>query len=61
MCPPDTTAFDAWAYKSSFDAVPGTSGFAASKNASNDEVHVVVVDKNGAFTGTRGTILETYP
>ena len=61
MCPPDATAFDAWTYKSSFDAVPGTSGYAAGKNASNDEVHVVVVDKDGAFTGTRGSILETYP
>ena len=61
MCPPDTTAFDAWAYKSSFDTVPGTSTYAAGKGASNDEVHVAVIDKEGAFTGTRGTVLETYP
>ena len=61
MCPPDTTAFDAWAYKSSFDTVPGTSTYASGKGASNDEVHVAVIDKEGAFTGTRGTVLETYP
>ena len=61
MCPPDTTAFDAWTYKSSFDTVPGTSTYASGKGASNDEVHVAVIDKDGAFTGTRGTVLETYP
>lgn len=61
MCPPDTTAFDAWTYKSSFDTVPGTSTYASGKGASNDEVHVAVIDKEGAFTGTRGTVLETYP
>ncbi len=61
MCPPDTTAFDAWTYKASFDTVPGTSTYASGKNASNDEVHVAVIDKDGAFTGTRGTVLETYP
>ena len=61
MCPADATAFDNWTYKSSFDARPGTSAYATKFNAENDEVHVVVVDKNGAFTGTQGTILETYP
>ena len=61
MCPPDTTAFDAWTYKSSFDTVPSTSTYAAGKGASNDEVHVAVVDKDGAFTGTKGTLLETFP
>ena len=35
--------------------------FAAENDGTNDEVHVVVVDKNGGFTGTKGTVLETYP
>lgn len=26
----------------------------------NDEIHLVVIDTNGAFTGTRGTVLEKY-
>jgi len=65
VCPPDSDAatqpFDGWTYKSSFDAAPGTSTYAASKSATKDEVHVAVVDQDGSFTGTAGTVLETYP
>lgn len=61
MCPANGTAFTAWSYASSFDAQPSSSRFASLTNASNDEVHVVVVDKNGKFSGTSGTILETFP
>ena len=61
ICPPRDSAFTNWAYKSEFDAVPGTSDFATKANASNDEIHVVVIDKNGKLTGTKGTILERYP
>jgi len=61
VCPPDATAFNAWAYKSEFDAVPGTSNYASQAGASNDEIHLVVVDSDGEFTGTRGTVLERYP
>ena len=55
------TKFDSWAYASSFDARPSTSSFASGKGASGDEMHVVVVDEDGLFTGTRGTVLETFP
>ena len=64
LCPADSTGtvFDGWRYKSSFDAAPVTTSFASVvKQASNDEVHVAVVDQAGLITGTRGTILETYP
>lgn len=52
--------FNVWEYKSYFDAAPGTSSHAQGKLATNDEVHLVVVDENGDFTGTRGEILETF-
>jgi hypothetical protein len=39
---------------------PGTSGYAASRNSSNDELHVVVVDDSGKISGTSGTILESF-
>jgi hypothetical protein len=55
------THFDAWTYKSYFDAVPGTSAFVSSVGGSNDEMHIVVVDEDGLFTGTSGTVLETFP
>ena len=55
------SAFDTWEYKSEFDAKPETSNFIEDKNGQNDEIHVVVVDAQGKFTGTKGTVLETYP
>jgi hypothetical protein len=62
LCPADSSEpFNSWTYKSSFDAKPGTSSFASSKSASNDEVHVAVIDQDGDFTGTAGSVLETFP
>ena len=55
------TDFDAWAYASNFDAAPGTSAYAAARSGSNDEIHVIVIDEDGAFTGVPGTILEKFP
>jgi hypothetical protein len=46
-----------------FDAVPGTSEYvkAASANVNaNDELHVVIYDTLGTWTGVPGTILEKY-
>ena len=39
---------------------PGTSAYAAERNAENDELHVVVVDDDGSVTGVRGNILEKH-
>ena len=62
VCPfsPADSAFNDWTYKNEFDQAPGTSGAALKVGAINDEAHVVVVDKDGSFTGTRGTVLERY-
>ena len=49
-----------WKYYDLFDKAPGTSPAAAAKGGSNDELHVVVVDEDGAITGTKGDVLETY-
>jgi len=58
-----STIFSGWAYKSSFDGAPGTSAWAADRSGTitNDEVHVAVVDEDGKFSGTPGTVLETFP
>jgi len=53
--------FTSWPSASSFDAAPGTSVTAAAKGSSNDEFHLSVVDSDGLVTGTRGTVLETFP
>lgn len=55
------TAFNAWTYGSFFDGPPGTSDYADRYGSSNDEIHVVVVDEDGLFTGTPGKVLETFP
>lgn len=64
-CAPDsagaTQPFAAWTYKSSFDGAPTTSDYATGKSATLDEMHVAVVDRLGEFTGTAGTVLETFP
>lgn len=57
----DSSVLSSWAYASSFDAAPGTSTFATNKNASRDEMHLVVIDQGGLLTGTVGTVLERYP
>jgi len=44
-----------------FPGIPGTSVQAAAAGASNDEIHVVVVDSGGLFTGTKNTVLEIFP
>jgi len=63
VCPQDIgdSAYGTWAYRNSFDAAPGTSIHAEAAGATNDEVHVAVVDQGGAFSGTAGTVLEVFP
>ena len=43
-----------------FNGLPGTSVAASAAGASNDEIHIVVVDAGGLFTGTKGAVLETF-
>lgn len=46
--------------KKLFDAAPGTSNYARTLGGLNDEVHVLVLDKGGLFTGVPGSVLEKY-
>jgi len=56
-----TNAFNNWAYKGSFDGATGTSAFAETLGATNDEIHIAVVDRDGGITGVANTVLETFP
>lgn len=51
-----------WEFFNVVDAAPGISNYVASagNTAARDEVHIVVVDQDGEFSGTPGTILEVY-
>lgn len=45
-----------------FDAIPGTSTFAVQQGNSSakDEIHILVIDEDGLFTGTKNTVLERF-
>ena len=52
-----------WEYYNQVDVAPGQSQYTAQKNTNTavvDEVHVVVVDEDGGFTGAPGSVLEVY-
>jgi hypothetical protein len=57
----NTSLFSSWSYSSYFTSAPGTSDYASAVGGSNDEMHVVVIDAGGLFTGQQGTVLEVYP
>ena len=65
----DTAVNRYWEYFGSFDRAPGQSDYlanlyaqdpAAANGAAQDELHVVVVDNKGLFTGVPGSILERF-
>jgi len=63
FCPGDSdgTVFTNWDYEDYFDGAPGTSSYASSRDGKWDEMHVIVIDKDGEISGTPGTILEKFP
>lgn len=58
----DTTIYRNWEYYNAVDSAPGQSSYVAQfgNTVANDEIHVVVADEDGEFTGVPGTILEVY-
>ena len=64
ICPADNTVFNSWGstdtYHDEFDSAPGTSAWAAERSCTNDELHVIVIDEDGEWTGTPKTVLETF-
>jgi phage tail sheath protein FI len=49
-----------WRYYDLVSSAPGTSPYVLARSGSGDELHVVVIDRDGEVTGTPGEILETY-
>lgn len=56
----DSATFDTWDFKNEFNSAPGTSTWAANAGSSGDELHIIIIDEDGAWSGTKGTILEKY-
>ena len=49
-----------WQYADEFGVAPSTSPYTTGNNGSNDEMHVIVVDEDGVFSGSANTVLEKY-
>jgi len=56
----DANTYQAWAYNTSFTGAPSTSTSVAAIGGSNDEMHVIVIDEDGLWTGTAGSVLERF-
>ena len=61
----DSSTYSTWssAYKALFSAAPATSVYAANTSnntASNDELHILVIDEDGKISGVPGQVLEKY-
>lgn len=51
-----------WEFNKNFTVAPGQGSTVAAygNTAAQDELHIIVVDEDGKFTGTPNTVLETY-
>jgi hypothetical protein len=56
----NSVAYDTWTYKNEFNSVPGTSTYVDNVNGANDEMHIIVFDSGGSFTGVSNTVLEKF-
>jgi len=55
-----TSTIRYWEYFNLVDTAPGTSVYTTNLGGTGDEMHVVVSDEDGAFTGTPGQVLEVW-
>ena len=50
-----------WQYADSFGVAPGTSDYTTAAGGSGDELHIIVIDEDGKFSGgVANTVLEKY-
>jgi hypothetical protein len=56
----NSTAFNSWEYGSEFNGIPGTSAYTSSRGGTNDEMHIIVIDRNGNISGMADTVLEKF-
>ena len=56
----NSVAYAGWEYAENFDGPTGTSTYVSNVNGANDEMHIIVVDEDGKFSGTSNTILERF-
>jgi hypothetical protein len=49
-----------WEHATVTDRAPGTSDYATQRGGSADELHIVVADEDGLWTGVKGQVVEVY-
>lgn len=49
-----------WSQYNEVDLAPGTTEWVSNKGGTNDEIHIVVIDEDGFFSGVKGTVLEVF-
>ena len=49
-----------WEFYNYFDAAPGTSDYVNLRGGSQDEMHIVVADQTGVWSGAANTVLERF-
>lgn len=57
---PNTAAYSSWTYAEEFNNCPGTSTYVSNVAGANDEMHIIVLDEDGKFSGVSNTILEKF-
>ena len=50
-----------WEYHGSVDSAPTTTVFGERKGTTQDEIHIIISDEDGEWTGTKGQVLEAFP
>ena len=56
----DRNTYSTWEYAQYFDGSPGTSSFVRNLGGVDDELHIIVIDGSGLFTGEKGSVLERF-
>jgi len=56
----DASTHSTWVYKTEFERAPSASAWATNNSITNDELHIIVIDEDGAFTGVAGSVLEKF-
>lgn len=56
----DANTYGSWSYSGEFNGAPGTSVFASNNGGADDEMHIIVIDEDGKFSGSANTVLEKF-
>ena len=56
----DGNTYSSWEYRDLFDAAPNVSIYSSTYGAQNDEMHIIVIDRQGLWTGTKDAVLEKF-